>query len=82
MDLSNNAYFSQDHQANMLNMISGGYQYAAQNMFSPNIVNYKTLRTDKVIRYEELDSGFILRANPEMTNILRKIIRNQVSTQK
>ena len=51
-------------------------------MYSSNIVNYHTLRTDKVIRYDELDSGFILRANQEMTLILRKIIRNQVETQK
>ena len=44
----------------------------------PNtFVNYRTLRTEKVIRYSELDSGFILRANPEVTTILRNIIKKE-----
>jgi TATA-binding protein-associated factor Taf7 len=41
------------------------------------MAGYSTLRTDKVIRHHELDQGFILRANPELTKKLKAIIRNQ-----
>lgn len=44
-------------------------------------MGYETLRTEKVIRYQELDQGFILRASPELTQKLRKLIRNQEKDQ-
>lgn len=37
---------------------------------------YQTLQTPRVIRYDELDQGFILRANGEVTGILRQYIRS------
>jgi hypothetical protein len=44
---------------------------------NPNkiVEQYQTLRTDKVIKYDELDQGFILRANPEVTKVLRQIVK-------
>ena len=36
---------------------------------------YQTLQINRVIRYDELDQGFILRANEEVTRILRHYIR-------
>lgn len=37
---------------------------------------YKTLKTDEVIKYDKLDQGFILRANPEVTELLRRMIKD------
>jgi hypothetical protein len=45
-----------------------------------NVTQYRTLRTDKVIRYDELDQGFILRANEEVTEQLRKLIKYGVGS--
>ena len=39
------------------------------------ITNFQTLRIDKVIKYDELDQGFILRANDEVTRVLRQMIK-------
>ena len=36
---------------------------------------YQTLQINRVIRYDELDQGFILRANEEVTRMLRHYIR-------
>jgi hypothetical protein len=51
---------------------------------NPNkiVKQYQTLSTDKVIKYDELDQGFILRANPEVTKVLRQIVKYGCITSK
>lgn len=63
------------------NMPDDDMQHAPVN---PNkiVEQYQTLRTDKVIKYDELDQGFILRANPDVTKVLRQIVKYGSITQK
>ena len=44
---------------------------------------YQTLKIDQVIRYDQLDKGFILRAScPEVANKIKKIIKYGVQQKK
>lgn len=37
---------------------------------------YQTLKTEQVIRYDQLDKGFILRAScPEIANKIKRVIK-------
>ena len=65
--------FSQ--QSNPLMSTYGTGAPSAQQSNQTSQVTYKTLQTGKVIRYDELDKGFILRANEQVTYELRYFIR-------
>ena len=56
--------------------IPGFFEQPQQRQNTTKITQYKDLRTDKVIRYNELDQGFILRANEEVSSQLRKFIKH------
>ena len=44
---------------------------------------YRTLKTDQVIRYDQLDKGFILRAScPEVANKIKRVIKKGLAQQK